>query len=260
MKYLIVITLFLFSTGCAQKIVSLVPLERQKQQQIQQEFYNFSQQQCPVAVDSDVVIHIDVPGDDLYASGMLMAQKPGNIHFRVTDPLGRAMMILVSDGSTFTFVDNRKSEGYIGSLHSESWTKYVHPRVDPEDLFNWLSGRLPEGSFKINAIGRVPEDECCWFVLDYNDTLEHHIRFDPETGKIQRHFLVEDSKIVFDVEYSYISEDTKDCLFPEQLQMKSSSFSGVVFLRYEKIYSHKSLASEKFKLSLPTHFTVYQLE
>ncbi len=249
--------------SCAPKIAPLVPFDSEYQQYVLEQFNDFRKQQCPGSVDSDVILQMDILGNDVTASGILMAQEPGNIHLRITDPLGRTMMMLVSDGASFTFTDNRKGEGYLGTPYSKSWAEYVPAGVEPKDLFSWLSGRLPGGEFNITATGRGPEDSCCWFVLDYNDaSRQHHLKFDPQTGKVGRHFLAEAGNMIFDVSYLYPSGsgEEEQCRFPQALQLESSSISGTVQLEFKKIYSHGAIGADKFKLTLPDHYTIHLLE
>ncbi len=260
MKILWFFLLISILTGCAQKIVPLVPLDTEIKQHVRQEFFNFSQQLCPGSLDADIVLQADLPGEDISASGILLAQKPGYINFRMNDPLGRAFMMLVSDGSTFTFADNLKGEGYTGFVNSKSWTKYVPAGAKADDLFSWLSGRLPEGSFKIVEIGQEAGDECCWFILTYNTKGQHHFKFDPKAGRIIRHLLVEDDNIVFDVSYLYVDRGSRQCLFPEEIQIESAAVSGNFSLRIEKIYAQITIDPESFKLTLPEHYIVHSLE
>ncbi len=257
---LLTLLLLFISVGCTSKIATLKPLETNLEQQVKLRFQEYEKRQCTGLIDSDVKLHLDIPGEDINASGILMIKEPGSIHFRMTDPMGRTMMMLVSDGLSFTFADNRKGEGYVGMLDSEFWTQYVPAGISSNDFFSWLSGRLPPGSYRVAEVGEAGDSQCCWFVLDYKDSGRHHIEFDAEEAVVKRHFLEKDGNVVFDASYTYGKKQDDQCQFPEQVQIDSTAFTGIFTLRFDKIYPTSTVEADKFNLTLPDHYTVHAVD
>ncbi len=255
----LVLTLAL--SGCATKLPQTTPLYPDQQQEADGLFSSFVQRQKPRALDADIRIGWDVLGNKGTVEAILQLQQPAYLRFSATDPLGRALYIAVSDGITFTMVDSRIGRVYQGKTGSKFWHSHVPEALTAEDLFNFLSGTLPQGVPKAVNTAQDAEQAGFWYIWKDGRAMVHHVLLERQSREMARHLLFDpQGDLVLEVVYSsYRGVQENGFNWPRHLQITGKAITGTLTVQIEKIHSHQQLAATAFQLTLPTHYTVEQV-
>ena len=134
----IVMALLFMMPGCAPKIPHSLPLAESEISLIRNQLKEFQSRKCRESLDVDVTLEWEMYGKTEKIPGVLQLQSPSFIRYSVVDPLGRQLLILVSDGNTFSLVDNSKAKALTGHVHSDFWNKYIPNFITSEDHMSWL--------------------------------------------------------------------------------------------------------------------------
>ena len=119
-----------------------MPLAEREKPFILKQLQEFQDRRCAQSLDADVTMEWQMYGKTEKIPGLLQLQSPSFLRYSVVDPIGRQLLILVSDGSSFTLVDNRKAKALTGQVESNFWNKYIPGFIVPKDYISWLTGRL----------------------------------------------------------------------------------------------------------------------
>ncbi len=244
--------------GCAGRLPPATPLAAGDEPLARERLDRFLARSCPGGLDADVTLSWQGYGNHRAVAATLQAGRPGLLRLAVNDPLGRPLLLVVTDGRRFTLVDVTAREATVGPVDSPFWRRYVPAAVHGRDLFAWLTGLLPAGRMEVLAVLRSVDNSDYWFVLDHGDTLRHRVRLDPERLLVREHMVLDSGgRILLDVVYTYGRADGP-CPLPSSLQVTGRDLSGTFTLVLDRVYSRKTVAETAFRLRLPPHYTVHR--
>jgi len=248
--------------GCAGRLPRTYHLAVSEREEALTLFDRFMQNRCNGALDADVTLEMRLLGKTETAPGMLQALPPSHLRYAVVDPLGRSLAIVVTDGSTFTMVDNRNAEAVTGPVDSSFWNEFVPAGIFVEDIIPWLRGRLSDQDIRIADVhGDRDDPALIWLLSSTNDGLRHEIGFDHVEGVLRRHILKNnDNSVVLDVRYSRHDEEDGQCPAPRELVVEGKSITGTLTIRFDRIFHNSTLSPGIFQLDLPDHYTVTEVE
>ena len=148
----------LLLAGCVSKIPQTTQLSSPESVQALERWSSFLQHPRPQALDADYRLRWKVLGSQGGVDAVLLMQQPAMLRFAANDPLGRALVLLVSDGRRFTLVDNRKAEAYTGNTDSALWHEYVPASFSREiSLLIWEVWLSRSGSAGLNLFSMLRE-------------------------------------------------------------------------------------------------------
>lgn len=252
--------LLVILSGCAGKLPPSVPLSPGQQEEADGLLTAFIQTPPPPGLDADIRLGWDMLASKGTIEASLQVQPPAFLRFTATDPLGRALFIIVSDGTTFTMVDSRVGRVYQGRTASKFWHSQVPEALRAEDLFFFLSGSLPDKERPLVNIGQNPERTGYWYVWQDGRNLSHHILVDRQQRRMVRHLLVDpQGDLVVEVRYLGYGEDrAAGYNWPRHLEITGKAVTGTLSVQVEKIYPNPPLPVA-FELAYPSHYTVEQV-
>ncbi len=221
----------------------------------------FLAQSCVAAVDSDVNLSWSAYGQEETYSAELQAAAPASLRLALNDPLGRPLLLLATDGKTFTLADNRKAVGYTGSTALHFIRRFVPSFIPTNDLFLWLSGRVrPETMHR--AAARTDANGRIWWHGGSPDGKTVHILAFDRKNHLSRH-LVADKKtneILFEADYSGYRSSDEDCAWPGKISFSGKALEADYTIEYEEIVSFDPIDKKQFQITIPAHFTVKTLQ
>lgn len=251
----------LILAGCATRLPPTEPLATDEHAEAEALFAGFVARPTPAAIDADLRLNWDFLGSKGGVAAVLQLQRPALLRFAANDPLGRALMLAVSDGAAFTLVDNRQGRVYQGSTDSKFWRSYVPESVAAADVFVLLGAMAPEGTRRVAESGRDKEGTGFWYVLDTSNGSTRHLLLDRRSGTMRRHLLVDDGEPVLDIVYSGATgADSTGYQWPRELRVTGSAITGTLSVHLDTVFSDQPLPAATFRLTLPPHFTVERVE
>lgn len=255
---LLIFVLLIFLPGCAAKFPSSLPLPEGEKERVMNRFREFQKRPRPQALDADVTLEWEMYGKVEKIPGMLQLQEPSFLRYALVDPLGRQMLILVSDGAGFILVNNRKAMALTGSVKSDYWEKYIPGFIDSGEYVSWLTGRPGSEGYMVREVRRDEETVGdMWLLTGWKDGVRHHLLFNPESGTLKQRIVEgSDNEILLDVEYSGYNSDNSNSSQPSLIKVGGEKVSGSLIVHIEKIISEEAIPPDVFQLSLPEHFTV----
>lgn len=245
-------------SGCASKIPASFPVAENEKTYLLETFNAFRAEQCSTTLDADITIDWQGYGKKEVFPGMLQVQDPGYLRYAIVDPLGRQLLILVSDSEDFTLVNNKKGKAYVGQTDSSFWQRYIPSYLYPEDYLSWLTGRVPANGFEIQDIRQDKQSpQQIWFISSWQNDIRHRIQYDLEAKNILRH-MVEglERNVWLDVAYSDYAINSNTCNKPMLLQISGSDISGNLTIHYDEFFSTPALSPNNFQLHIPDHFSL----
>lgn len=251
----------LILAGCATRLPPTEPLGPDEHEEAEALFAGFVARPTPAAIDADLRLNWDFLGSKGGVAAVLQLQRPALLRFAANDPLGRALVLAVSDGAAFTLVDNRQGRVYQGSTDSKFWHSYVPESVAVADVFVLLGAMAPEGRRRVAESGRDKEGTGFWYVLDASNGSTRHLLLDRRSGTMRRHLLVDDGEPVLDIVYSGATgADSTGYQWPRELRVTGSAITGTLSVHLDTVFSDQPLPAATFRLTLPPHFTVERVE
>lgn len=251
----------LILAGCATWLPPTEPLATDEHAEAEALFAGFVARPTPAAIDADLRLNWDFLGSRGGVAAVLQLQRPALLRFAANDPLGRALVLAVSDGAAFTLVDNRQGRVYQGSTDSKFWHSYVPESVAVADVFVLLGAMAPEGRRRVAESGRDKEGTGFWYVLDASNGSTRHLLLDRRSGTMRRHLLVDDGEPVLDIVYSGATgADSTGYQWPRELRVTGSAITGTLSVHLDTVFSDQPLPAATFRLTLPPHFTVERVE
>ncbi len=260
---LVLLVCCLVISGCAGKLPRTRHLTVSEREKALTLFDRFMQNRCNGALDADVTLEMRLLGKTEKVPGMLQALPPSYLRYAAVDPLGRSLAVVVTDGSTFTMVDNRNAEAVIGPVDSSFWNEFVPAGIYVEDIIPWLRGRLSDQDVRITDVhGDMDDPALVWLLSETSDGLRHEIGFDPAEGVIHRHILKnhDNGAVVLDVRYSRYDNGDEQCPVPRELVVEGKSITGTLTIRFDRIFHDSIFSPGIFQLDLPDHYTVTEVE
>lgn len=229
-------------------------LDRVERPVAEEIWHRFIDRSCGLAVDADLRIGWKAWGQEGTVRATLLLQAPSFLRLALVDPLGRPVVLVTGDGTSFTLVDNRTGEAYTGPVEAGFWKRYVPEILADQELFFLLAGRLDAGRYKVQEIARDREGRGYWYTLRCADHLRHQVLLTTD-GMMARHRILADDELVLDVTYEGTLGDSP-CPWPQTLEIEGVRVSGKIVLEFERIYSTDPVARERFQLRLPSHVTL----
>jgi outer membrane lipoprotein-sorting protein len=259
---LLILALLSLQPGCASKIPLSLPLAESEKPFILNQLQEFQSRNCIESLDADVTLEWEMYGKTKKIPGMLQLQAPSFLRYSVVDPLGRQLFILVSDGNSFSLVDNSKAKALTGQVNSNFWKKYIPSFITSKDYISWLTGRLPAEPFEVKEVRRDKKSvKAIWLITGWKNTIRHHVLFFPETGQVTRHIVEGENKdILLDVMYTNYDSGSLSCAKPLLLKVEGTKISGTVKVHFDEILPETLIPPSIFHLNLPAHFTVKIVE
>lgn len=250
----------LFLAGCAGKLPKTTPLADGESTQALRTWSRFLHSQHPQAVDADYRLRWDVLGSKGGIDAVVQMKKPALLRFAANDPLGRSLILVVSDGKEFTFVDNRAAEVFQGKTNSKFWRHYVPDSIKATDLFAYLGGFVDQD--QVTRVEPALDDDTqgYWYVWLDRESLTHHVLLEREQGRIVRHLLVDkNGDQVLDLRYSGLvgsdNANEQELRWPEKVEVSGEAVTGKIGLQVEKIYAFSVRGTSVFRLTPPPHFS-----
>lgn len=253
----------LLLAGCAGKLPRTYSLTVSEREQVLTRLDDFMQRRCSGVLDADVTLEMRFLGKAETVPGTLQALPPSYLRYTVTDPLGRSLAIAVTEGSTFTIVDNRNAEAVTGPVDSAFWNEFVPAGIFVEDIIPWLSGSLSDQDLKITGMyGDMDDAALFWLNSAAGDGLTHEIAFNCVEGVIRRHIIRNDvdGTVVLDITYTRYGRKDMQCPVPLELVVEGRSITGTLTIRFDRIFMDSTLSPGIFQLDLPDHYTVNEVE
>jgi outer membrane lipoprotein-sorting protein len=259
---IIILALLIFLSGCASKIPSSLPLAEGEKPLILNQLQEFQNRRCAQSLDADVTLEWQMYGKTEKIPSVLQLQSPSFLRYSVVDPIGRQLLILVSDGSSFTLVDNRKAKALTGQVESNFWNKYIPEFITSKDYISWLTGRLPEDVFEVYEIRQDKESvEFVWLLTKWKNNTRHHVLFSLKGNQVIRHIVEsDDNETLLDVVYSDYDPSTPHCTKPNQLKIEGAKITGTLKLHFDEFFPENPISPNIFHLTLPDHFSVKIVE
>ncbi len=250
----------LLLAGCAGKLPKTTPLAAGETPQALKTWSRFLHSEHPQAVDADYRLRWDVLGSKGGIDAVVQMKKPAMLRFSANDPLGRALILVVSDGKEFTFVDNRTAEVFQGKTDSKFWRNYVPDSIKTTDLFAYLGGFVDQNQVTGVEPALDEAGQGYWYVWRDRQAMTHHVLLEGKQGQILRHLLVDkDGDQVLDLRYSGVMESgkgqEKDLHWPEKVEVTGEAITGKIALQTEKVYAFSVRGTNAFRLTLPPHFS-----
>lgn len=250
----------LLLAGCAGKMVQTTSLEKSESEQVRAAFTEFSKHLCPLTLDADITLEMQLLGKSEKSAGMLQYEGPSSFRYAMVDPLGRSLFIMVTDGYTFTMVYNRDAKAVTGSTASRFWQDYVPQGVSAEDMLLLLAGRLP-ADLRLQDIRGDREGAGFWLYGVGVEGIRHEILFDCRAARVLRHILRDGrGKVLFDVRYDQYAEGDLPCPQPVALQIEGKTITGTIILRFDRVFFGEALPAKTFRITPPGHFLVQEAE
>ncbi len=256
----LLVALLLFS-GCTAKLPVTRPLSGEQEREARVLLEQIWQQGCPDFLDADATISWQGFGRTHSFNATLQATRSGMSRLSGLDPLGRSFFILVTDGSSFTLVDNQKGRGYTGSVDSTFIQQYVPTGLSLTKYFPFLAAQLPDQEENLLRLAWAEANNTYWITFAQGNGMNRHVEVEPESGRLNRQLLVDREKnVVLDVQYDGYLQQADICSFPAHFSAVGSDWSGTVQVSLNKVYEETMLPEEIFHLQIPGHFVVNEID
>ena len=251
----------LLVSGCASRLPRMLTVNGPELDQGQARLTRFLEKPCVQAVDADVRLAWQAYGQKGTYPATLQAMMPSFLRLAVVDPMGRPVVLLVMDGDSFSLVDNRSSEGYVGSMDSDFIGEYLPAGISSHDVFFWLSGRIRSRGLQVLSVRKAEQGDVFWYEVDYGNRLVHLLGLDKNS--LRRHLILDEKgRIMVDVRYMNYpeSEETGDCSWPGKIELYGQDSAAVLFLQFTRMYDFAPLQKNVFQVKFPAHFIVHRVQ
>jgi len=251
----------LLVSGCASRLPRTLAVHGSELDQGQAALSRFLEKACSRAVDADVRLGWQAYGQHETYPATLQAMAPSFLRLAVVDPLGRPFALLVTDGDSFSLVDNRHGEGYVGAMDSDLIHKYLPVGISSKELFFWLSGRISSRGLQVLSVRKAEQGPMFWYEVDYGDRLIHLLGLDKDC--LTRHLVLDaEDRIMVDVRYTYLTDTTEvgQCAWPAKIEIYGKHSAAILSLELTRMYSFSPLQKKFFQVRFPAHFTVHRMQ
>lgn len=250
----------LLLVGCTGKMPRTTSLEQSEKEKVRTGFTEFSKRVCPLSLDADITLEMQLLGKTEKSAGILQYEGPSSFRYAMVDPLGRSLFIMVTDGYTFTMVYNREAKAVTGSTVSRFWQDYVPLGVSTDDMLLLLAGRLP-ANLRLQDIRGDQESAGFWLYGVGAEGIRHEILFDRHASRVLRHILRDGRKtVLFDVSYDQYEAEDPLCPLPLALRVEGKTITGAIVLRFDRLFSGPKISAQTFRITPPGHFLVHEVE
>lgn len=212
------------------------------------------QKNCGRGADAEVTLSLDSLWKSGSLPGDLQLMAPGYLRFVGLNPLGQPLLIIATDGRSFSSILPAEMRGYEGKLTAPSIRRYVPEGWRPVAGYYWLIGRLQPGAAKVLEVAGAASGSDLWVKLTYDEgTGMELVRFDPDRLTVSRHQLLDErGKVVLDVEYGDYAGSP--CALPGLVTIRSGRRNGTLQLKLQDWRTDQALAPPDFNLVFPPGF------
>lgn len=269
--FILIASLF-FIQGCTRSVLQTYPASELESLNISAAFAKYQKTynekfMCCLDAEADAAVSISGWFSDHTGklSGYLQAMEPGYIKFVAINPLGQPLYILVTDGKIFKSLNILESKAYMGSVHSDTFRKFIPSGIDLEFSYYWLTGRLQPDEMQIAEVLRDSEQKRFWLEIKYvGSSQDSMVLFDPDELKILRH-IVRDEKgehlvdiFYEDYQLSPMSEiqhaGNEIYKVPVKISVSSHSGAETIELKLSSFLADAKFSEEDFLLDVPETF------
>jgi hypothetical protein len=272
-----------FVQGCARSVLQTYPASEQEIESAAEAFAQYrliSEEACGCCLDAEADAALSVSGwfsdHTGKISGYLQAMKPGYIKFAAINLLGQPLFIFLTDGNMFKSLNVFAEKAYLGSVHSDAYSKFAPPGFEAEFSYYWLTGRLQPGDIDIQAVMRDRDQENFWLQIKRaGSSTESMVLFDPEELIILRHILRDErGKHLVDVLYadhqtlpgkeskgtgrgpviSASGGGEKLCRIPAKITVSSHSDAQKIEVKLYSFLDDAHFSVQDFHLEIPDNF------
>lgn len=273
-----------FSQGCARSVPQIYPASEQELESAATAFVRFlktSEEVCGCCLDAEADAALLVSGffsdHTGKLTGYLQAMQPGYVKFVAINPLGQPMVVFATDGDVFKSLNVFEGKAYLGSVRSEGYLKFAPQGFEPQLSYYWLTGRLPPGDMRIQAVLRDREQDKFWLLIKYaHPGPESMILFDPREFLILRHVLRDrHGGHLMDVTYADYQplpgaentipgndsatnpgsgEGGDPCRFPASITVSTKGDAEKVEVKLSAFLEDVSFSPEDFSVEIPDNF------
>jgi outer membrane biogenesis lipoprotein LolB len=262
MKLQIVAVLLIVGlSACSSKLPQTQAIEGLEAEEAQARFTSFLQQDCVQAVDGDIRLSWKAFGQHESYPAQLQAAQSALIRLALVDPLGRPLLLLASDGRTFTLVDNRQSVAYTGATENQALRRFLPAFIPTEDIFLWLSGQVPLEKMRAAKVRRDAAGKLWWYGAPAAPGTVHVVELD-QFNRLHRHLIVEEKNdlVLFEARYSDYSKSPAACAWPQRIDFSGKRLEADYSVEFTEIISFTPPRPEQFDLRIPPHFTRKRIE
>lgn len=253
---------FLLVAGCA-TLPKTVDVGERESQEVLLAFQDMIDQQkdCQKFIDASVTVSFDSWLQSGAVDGYLQSMAPSYLKFVGLSPLGQPIMILVTDGTSFHYVNVPEAKGFEGNVRAKKFIKYAPEGFSPKDGFYWLTGRLSPGRKKVVKVTMDDEKAGYWLEISHEpESPISLVLFDPQEKVVLRHILQNEQKsILMDVDYAdYYSLRASGgenlCPMPAKVVVSSHEHNGTMTVLLDDWFSDAVFSESDFKFDLPVGF------
>lgn len=215
---------------------------------------------CSSTLDAEVTVSMKTLMDTKSLSGFLQLKFPSSVKFVTTNPLGQAILVLVSDGKSFRSVNTLENQFVSGGLHALAIRNDLPPELVTGQWGLWLTGRIetPEDG----VIAEVLQDAAArgiWVkIVDPRDEEKgaDYILINPEKGRVLARLLTDaDGNSIARIDYSDWQGEQK-CQQPATFLITSVSKGAEISLHLSGILTDKELTEKNFSLRPPPGYFI----
>ncbi|MEN8135243.1 MAG: hypothetical protein ABFS18_06865 [Thermodesulfobacteriota bacterium] len=212
------------------------------------------QRQCESSVDAEITITLDSRWYSGTMSGYLQAKAPAFLKLVGINPFGQPLVVLVSDGESFSYASLSESLSYDGRVDSDTFQRFVPTGFDPSTSFYPLTGKLAPGEMRILTTSSDQEGRGAWLELEnIQDNIHSLVLFEPERQLIRQYLrLNEDGKVTLKIGYNDYYPGP--CSLPGLVTISSSDHAGELSIRLHDWQTDTPFSAADFALELPPVF------
>lgn len=253
---------FLLVAGCA-TLPKGVDVGERESQKVLLAFQDMLEHQknCHKSIDASVSVSFDSWLQSGSVDGYLQSMAPSYLKFVGLSPLGQPIMILVTDGTSFQYVNVPEAKGFEGDVHAKKFIKYAPEGFSPKDGFYWLTGRLSSGRQNVVKVTKDDKGAGYWLeILHESESPRSLVLFDPQEKVVLRHILQDEQKsILMDVDYAdYCSLSSSGgenlCPMPAKVVVSSHEHNGTMTVLLGDWFSDAVFSESNFTFDLPAGF------
>ncbi|MHB8789307.1 MAG: hypothetical protein ACYDBT_05450 [Desulfobulbaceae bacterium] len=259
-RCLVLLLAVLLLAGCAGKTPRTTTLESSEKERVRAAYAQFAQQACPLSLDADVTLEVQMLGTSEKSAGILQYEGPSSFRYAMIDPLGRSLFIMATDGYAFTMVYNREAKAVTGSTASRFWREYVPDGVSGADIVLLLAGR-PPADLVLKDVRGDRDNAGFWLYGVGPEGIRHEILTDHQASRVLRH-IVKDGResVLFDVGYDRYASGDQLCPLPATLSVTGKTITGTILLHLDQMFSGPPIPAQTFQIIPPGHFLVQEVE
>lgn len=214
------------------------------------------QRQCHCCVDARARVTFKSLLHNGSINGYLQAMMSSSFKFVGVNPFGQPLVVLTTDGHSFTYLSVPESKGYVGKVSGETFTKYAPHGFQPDQAFSLLMGRLAPGIIQIWDVSRDEKGQGFWFRLTYKNKETSGVSlvlFEPGRQLIRRHLIVDEGdEVMMNIFYDEYNDDL--CPLPGRVTVRSLQLKSSMELSLQDWLDDAFFVRADFAVRLPAAY------